>query len=102
MKKEHFEILLEDMNRKFDLVLEWHEALRKDIQDARDEFNAKHDHTSFLIQTISKKVDGLEAKVDAVAADVSAHRADTEAHYGVYRVKESSEDFGEGGNGGKG
>lgn len=81
MKKEHFEILLEEMNSKFQIVLEAHDALRKEIQQSRDESNAKHDHTAFMIETLNRKI-------DAVAADVSAHRADTEAHHGIYVVKE--------------
>jgi adenine-specific DNA methylase len=101
MKKGHFEILLEDINRKFDLVLEAHDALRQEIRETRDESNAKHDHTAFLIQTLSSKVDAVDAKVGAVAADLSAHRADTEAHHGMYRVKERPEEFGGGGDGEK-
>jgi len=33
MEKEHFEILLEHMNSKFDLVLEGQAALAKNIDD---------------------------------------------------------------------
>jgi outer membrane murein-binding lipoprotein Lpp len=115
MKKEHFEILLEDMNTKFNIVLESHEALRSEIREAREESNSKHDHTSFLIQTLNQKIDTVESnlsaridsvesslsaridsvefnlakKIDQVANDLSAHRTDTEAHHGIYCVKET-------------
>ncbi len=82
MKKDHLEILLEDIRGKFDLVLEGDEALRNEIREAREESNAKHEHTVFLIDALNKKIDG-------VATDLTAHRKDTEAHHGVYRVKES-------------
>jgi len=81
MEKEHLEILLEDIRGKFDLVLEGHDVLRNVIGEMRDEWNEKHEHTAFLIDTLNKKI-------DAVTADLSAHRKDTEAHHGVYRVKE--------------
>ena len=33
MDKDHLEILLEDIRGKFDLVLEGHDALHKEIRD---------------------------------------------------------------------
>jgi outer membrane murein-binding lipoprotein Lpp len=112
MQKDHLEILLEDINSKFNLVLEGHDALRNEIREARDESNAKHDHTAFILKVLNQKVDNLESKVDklevkvdklevkvdklevkidGIAADLTAHRSDTEAHHGVYLVKEGSE-----------
>jgi hypothetical protein len=79
MEKDHLEILLEDIQGKFELVLEGHESLRKDIREARDESNQKHEHTAFLINTLNKKI-------DAVATDLAGHRADTEGHKKTYRV----------------
>ena len=76
MKKEHFEILLEDMNTKFNIVLESHEALRSEIREAREESNSKHDHTSFLIQTLNQKIDTVESnlsvRIDSVESSLSA------------------------------
>lgn len=76
MNKEHFEILLEEMNSKFNLVLEGHESLRNEIQAVRKESNAKHDHTAFLIDTLNKKIDTVDAKltarIDAVESGLSA------------------------------
>jgi hypothetical protein len=95
MEKEHLEILLEDIRGKFDLVLEGHEVLRKEIREVRDESNAKHEQTAFLLKALNDKVDGVEnrlsAKIDAVAGDLAAHRKDTEAHGAVWRVKEEGE-----------
>ena len=82
MQKDHQTILLEDINSKFQMILEGHASLQSQIQEARDESNAKHDLTVF-------KIDTLNHKIDDVASDLSAHRADTEAHHGIYRVKES-------------
>ena len=106
MEKDHLEILLEDNQGKFELVLEGHESLRKEIRDARDESNQKHEHTAFLIdalnhkiddvdQRLSKKIDAVESKfgqkIDAVASDLAAHRADTEDHRKTYRVSEGGD-----------
>jgi len=75
------EILLEDIRGKFDLVLEGHDVLRREIQEPRQESNEKHEMTSFLLKAINNKI-------DAVAADLAAHRADTESHKKGYRVSE--------------
>jgi hypothetical protein len=81
MKKENLEILLEDMNSKFELILEGHAALDRKIDLKFDELSEKIEHNSF-------KIDTLHKKIDAVAVDLKEHRSDTEAHRGVYRVKE--------------
>ena len=106
MEKEHLEVLLEDIQGKFELVLEGHESLRKEIREARDESNQKHKHTAFLIETIIKRIDGAEVrldkkidaveetlgkKIDGVASDLAAHRADTESHTKAYRVSDGKE-----------
>jgi hypothetical protein len=81
MEKEHLEIILEDIRGKFELVLEGHEVLRKEIQDTRQELGEK-------ISLVDFKVDALSERVDSIAEDLKAHRADTEAHVPIYRVKE--------------
>jgi septation ring formation regulator EzrA len=82
MDKDHLEILLGDIREKFDLVLEGHDALRKDIRDTREELGEK-------INLVDFKVETLNQKIDAVASDLTAHRRDTEAHPSVYKVKEN-------------
>src|SRR3989337_1271824 len=116
MEKDHLEILLEDIREKFDLVLEGHGALRKEIRDTREELSEKINLVDFKVETLNQKIDGvrdsltqkidgvrdsltrkidgvrdeLGHKIDAVAADLTAHRRDTEAHTSVYKVKEGS------------
>lgn len=82
MKKEHLEILLEDMNSKFSVILEGHEVLRSEIRELARGNDQRFDLIDFKIDTLNKKI-------DAVSADLSAHRADTESHHGVYLVKET-------------
>jgi archaellum component FlaC len=95
MEKEHLEILLEDIRGKFDLVLEGHDTLRKEIRDTREELGEKINLVDFKVETLNQKIDGvrdgLNQKIDAVAADLTAHRADTESHKTGYRVSESRE-----------
>jgi archaellum component FlaC len=92
MDKDHLEILLEDIRGKFDLVLEGHDALHKEILDTREELCEKINLVDFKVETLNKKIDGvrdtLGQKIDAVASDLTAHRQDTEAHPSVYKVKE--------------
>ncbi len=86
MEKDNLEILLEDIRGKFDLVLEGHEVLHKEIKDTRKEVLEKIAFVDFKLETVSET---LNKKMDAVAADLSAHRQYTEAHPSVYKVKES-------------
>jgi archaellum component FlaC len=114
MDKDHLEILLEDIQGKFDLVLEGHDGLRKEIRDTREELCEKINSVDFKVETLNHKIDGvrdslnhkidgvqsslnqkidgvrdeLGRKIDAVASDLTAHRRDTEAHTSVYKVKE--------------
>jgi len=81
MKKDHLEILAEDSKGKFELVLEGHETLRKEIRDTRDDLSEKIELNSSLINVLNKKIDG-------VAADLTEHRADTERH-STYKVSEN-------------
>ena len=115
MEKEHLQVILESIDSKLDLVLEGHAALDQKIDRKFDQLSERIDENTFMIQTLNKKIDGVEDKltkkiddveetltkkidgvevsltnkIDGVAADLKAHRADTEAHHGVYRVKES-------------
>ena len=81
MDKDHLELLLEDIRGKFDLVLEGHDVLHKEIRDTREELCEK-------INSVDFKVETLNSKIDVVASDLTAHRRDTEAHPSVYKVKE--------------
>ena len=105
MKKDNLEIMLEDIRGKFDLVLEGHDALHKEIRDTREELCEKINLVDFKVGVLNQKIDGvrdelgqqidgvrneLGQKIDAVAADLSAHRRDTEAHPSLYKVKEGS------------
>ncbi|MFH1122739.1 MAG: hypothetical protein V1758_03675 [Pseudomonadota bacterium] len=105
MEKDHLEILLEDINGKFDLVLEGHDALRKEIRDTREELCEKINLVDFKVNAMNQKIDGvrdelgeridgvrgeLGEKIDGVAADLAAHRRDTEAHPTIYKVKEGN------------
>ncbi|WP_198419574.1 hypothetical protein [Geomonas oryzae] len=81
MKKENLEVLLEDINSKFQFVVESHEALRSEIHDLSRRTDERFDLFDFKFDTLNKKI-------DAIADDLSAHRADTEAHHGAYRIME--------------
>ncbi len=91
MEKEHQVMILEDINGKFDLVLEGYAALDKKLDARFDELNEKVENNSFKIGVLNQKIDAVDEsltkKIDAVAEDLSAHRRDTELHRG-YQVRE--------------
>ena len=70
MDKDHMEILLEDIRGKFDLVLEGHDTLRKEIRGTREELCEKINLVDFKVETLNQKIDGvrddLNQKIDGV------------------------------------
>ena len=118
MQKDHLEVILEDMNHKFDIIIEGHIALDKRIDCKFNELKNDIEFLNFKIDTVNdnltQKIDGVEEKLthridavekklthridgverslgdklDAVASDLTAHRNDTEAHQ-IYQNKES-------------
>jgi archaellum component FlaC len=64
MEKDNLEILLEDINGKFDLVLEGHDVLRKEIRDTREELCEKISLVDFKVGVLNEKIDGVHDKLD--------------------------------------
>jgi len=81
MQKEHLEVILESIDKKFDIVIEGYNTLDRKIDDLAKKTDERFDLVDFKFDLLNKKIDG-------VAADLKAHRNDTEAHGGIYRVKE--------------
>ena len=75
MEKEHLEIILENIDKKFDIVIEGYSTLDRKIDN--------------LAKKTDERFDLVDFKIDTLAADLKAHREDTEAHHGIYRVKEN-------------
>lgn len=110
MNQEYIEILLEEMNGKFDLVLEGHQVLNNEITRLRSETSERCDLVDLKFTALNTKIDNVAAdlkarderltsqinsvennltqKIDKVAVDLKAHRQDTESHHGLYKVKE--------------
>ena len=65
MEKDHLEIILEDIQEKFELVLEGHTGLRHEIKDMRQEMNEKFELVDFKIDALNTKIDGVEKRLDA-------------------------------------
>ena len=63
MEKDHLEIVLEDIRGKFELVLEGHDGLRKEIQDTRQELCEKVNLVDFKVEALNQKIDSVEDKL---------------------------------------
>lgn len=87
MKKEHFEILLEEMRGQFELVLEGHVGLNAKIDNLKQDIDEKLAHSEFEAKLVKEKLVSIDGKVDDIADDLKNHRADTEAHPS-YMVRE--------------
>jgi septal ring factor EnvC (AmiA/AmiB activator) len=64
MKKENLEVILEDINSKFNLVLEGHDVLRSEIRELSRQTNERFDLVDFKIDTLNKKIDNVEPKLN--------------------------------------
>ena len=63
-------VLMEDVQHKFDIVVEGHQLLADKIE------------------RVDEKVERVADRVEKIDLNLTAHRNDTEAHRGVYRVGE--------------
>jgi hypothetical protein len=92
MKKEHFEVLPENIKETVDLILEGHTSLNKKIDTIYENLNEKIEINSFKIDTLNQKIDSMEKslkqEIRTVVEGLAAHRADTESHRSIYKVKE--------------
>jgi len=84
MKKEHLEVLLEDIRSKVEVIAEGYDLLNRKIDRVAADLGQQ-------IAAVDKKIDrvaaDLKKEIKTVASDLAAHRADTEIHRG-YRVAE--------------
>ncbi len=71
MKKDHLEMLLEDIKEKFDLVLEGHDVLHREIKDTRQELREEIGLVNVKVDALSQKIDTVDKKVDAVEKRLS-------------------------------
>lgn len=74
MEKENLEVLLEEINSKFDLVLEGYAALDRKIEVKFDELNEKIEHNAFMIDTLNKKIDAVDARLNKETKKKEAQR----------------------------
>jgi len=67
-KKEHFEIILEDMNSKFDLVFENFQSLNHKIDQNKIDSDNRNDETNKLLKfaydDLDKKIQGNGLKIE--------------------------------------
>jgi len=73
--KEHLEVILENIDKKFDIVIEGYSTLDRKIDD--------------LAKKTEERFDLVDFKIDTLATELKAHREDTEVHHGIYQVKEN-------------
>lgn len=67
MKKEYLEILLEDINKKIDLVVEGHQVLDKKIDDRFNELDKKINDNRDLMRAMNKD---LNTKIEQTAQNL--------------------------------
>ncbi|WP_298432737.1 hypothetical protein [Geobacter sp.] len=76
MKKDHLEIILEDIRGKFELVLEGHESLRQEIRDTRETLEAKIEHLNFVTDILANGQKELRTEVAGIRGEINAIRGE--------------------------
>ncbi|MEN6321045.1 MAG: hypothetical protein ABFD82_20115 [Syntrophaceae bacterium] len=83
MEKDQLEIILEDIRGKFDLVLEGHDGLRKEIQDTRQELCEKISLVDIRVEALNLKIGGVESnlnqKISGVESNLNQKIGDVES-----------------------
>ena len=83
MEKQYFEILLESMDSKINLILEGHSVLAKEIKDTRIELKedislldhkitALSNRVSSVETNLGSRIDAVETRIDSVETRLSA------------------------------
>jgi len=70
MKKENLEVILEDINGKFNLVLEGYDALRSEMREGFQRHEERFDFLDFKIDTLNKKIDDVDLRLGKKIDDV--------------------------------
>jgi len=94
-EKSHLEVILEDINGKFDLVLEGHATLEHMIHEHRAETRQDKRELQALIQTshdsldakINTSHDSLDAKINKVSTDLKETREEMAVGFRVLGEK---------------
>jgi predicted nuclease with TOPRIM domain len=96
MKGDEFKIILEDINEKFDALIEGqnllNEKLDRHINENREEFKEVKKDNLFLkkdVFEIKKDVSELRKDVSELREDFNEHRENTELHVNKKRKKAS-------------
>jgi uncharacterized phage infection (PIP) family protein YhgE len=64
MQKDHLEIILEDMNSKFELLLEGHQVLHQQINELSRKTDERFDLVDFKIGALNQKIDNVEQRLN--------------------------------------
>jgi chromosome segregation ATPase len=72
MEKDNLEIILEDIQGKFELVLEGHASLHQEIRNTREELSEKINLVDFKVETLNRKIDDVDARLSKKIDDVDA------------------------------
>jgi hypothetical protein len=80
MKGDEFKIILEDINEKFDTLIEGQNLLNGKLDRHIDENREEFKEVKKDILFIKKDVFGIKKDVSEVRKDLSEHRENTELH----------------------
>ena len=82
MKGDEFKIILEDINEKFDTLIEGHNSLKEQLD--RDRVENKKEHEELRTEIL-----GIKKDIYNLREDVNEHRDNTELHAGRKKGKAS-------------
>lgn len=85
MKKEHFEVVLESIDSKFQQMLECFSTLDSKIDRVEERLTEKIEVVDAKVMGLAKRLDQVEerlrAEIAEVRTDLAEHRNSTELHH---------------------
>jgi hypothetical protein len=80
MKGDEFKIILEDINEKFDVMIEGHKLLNEKLDRQIEENRTEHKEIKDDFLFLKKDVLELKKDVSGLRKDLNEHRESTELH----------------------
>jgi hypothetical protein len=89
MKGDEFKIILEDINEKFDVLIEGHKQLGKKLDRHIEENRNEHEEIRRCLLSVKSDVSVLKTDIAEIKKDVNDHRNNTELHAGKKKGRAS-------------
>lgn len=93
LEEKRFGVILEDIDKKFELVLEGNSVLDKKIDKVDKKLEGFKEETNFKFEVVNGKIDKLEGKMDSMEEKMEIMKSDINLIKNSLKVKVDLEEF---------